>query len=101
MAKKRESPSVLATFKDTSSPAPPKKLLADLRKLIQDARTGVAQAVNASLVLLYWRVGNRLRTDVLRNKRAEYGEQILPTLSAKLIPECGQGFSERNWPGIG
>jgi predicted nuclease of restriction endonuclease-like (RecB) superfamily len=38
----------------------------------------------------------RIRTDILREKRAEYGEEILPTLSAKLVPGFGQGFSPRN-----
>jgi predicted nuclease of restriction endonuclease-like (RecB) superfamily len=74
----------------------PAKLLADLRELIESARRGVAQAVNSALVLLYWQVGNRIQTEVLHNKRAGYGEKILPTLSAKLVPEYGQGFSERN-----
>jgi hypothetical protein len=71
-------------------------LLADLRELIEASRAAVAQAVNSALVFLYWQVGSRIRADVLRDKRAAYGEQILPTLSAKLIPEYGQGFSERN-----
>ena len=71
-------------------------LLADLRELIEASRSAVAQAVNSALVLLYWQVGSRIRADVLRDKRAAYGEQILPTLSAKLAPEYGQGFSERN-----
>jgi predicted nuclease of restriction endonuclease-like (RecB) superfamily len=71
-------------------------LLADLRELIDASRAAVAQAVNSALVLLYWQVGSRIRADVLRHKRAAYGEQILPTLSAKLTPEYGQGFSERN-----
>jgi hypothetical protein len=71
-------------------------LLADLRELIDAARSTVAQAVNSALVLLYWQVGVRIRADVLRERRAAYGEQILPTLSAKLAPEYGQGFSERN-----
>ena len=56
----------------------------------------MAQAVNSALVALYWQVGSRIRTDVLHNRRAGYGERILPTLSAKLVPEYGQGFSERN-----
>jgi predicted nuclease of restriction endonuclease-like (RecB) superfamily len=47
-------------------------------------------------VLLYWNVGDRIRRDILKKKRAAYGEQILPTLSAKLVPEYGQGYSERN-----
>jgi hypothetical protein len=65
-------------------------------ELIEATRAGVAQAVNAALVALYWQVGSRIRTDVLHNRRAGYGEKILPTLSAKLVPEYGQGFSERN-----
>jgi hypothetical protein len=28
--------------------------------------------------------------------RVEYGGQILPTLSAKLVPEYAQGYSDRN-----
>ncbi len=49
-----------------------------------------------ALLLLYWQVGQRIRTEVLGNKCAGYGEQILPTPLAKLVPEYGQGFSERN-----
>ena len=75
------------------SPAP---LLADLRELILDARERIAQTVNAGLVLLYWQVGQRIRKDILKEKRADYGEEILHTLSAKLVSEFGRGFSERN-----
>lgn len=72
------------------------KLLKDIRELIDAARGHVAQAANAGLVLLYWGVGQRIRKDILHEQRATYGEQILPTLSAKLVPEYGEGFSARN-----
>ena len=75
------------------SPAP---LLADIRELILGARERIAQTVNAGLVLLYWHVGQRIRKDILKEKRAGYGEEILHTLSAKLVGEFGRGFSERN-----
>jgi len=71
-------------------------LLGDLRQLIAEARQDVARQVNSALVLLYWRVGKRIRQDILKEKRAEYGEQIVPTLSAQLVPEFGEGFSKRN-----
>jgi len=71
-------------------------LLRDLRTLIVDARQDVARQVNSALVLLYWRVGKRIRQDILKEKRAEYGEAILPTLSAKLVTEFGAGFAARN-----
>jgi len=71
-------------------------LLDDIRQLIVDTRVRVATAVNAGLTLLYWQIGQRIRKDVLQEKRAEYGEEILPTLSAQLVPEFGEGFSSRN-----
>jgi predicted nuclease of restriction endonuclease-like (RecB) superfamily len=73
-----------------------KVLLKDLRELIEEARQDVARQVNLALVLLYWRVGKRIHQDILREKRAEYGEEIVPTLSAQLVPEFGEGFSKRN-----
>jgi predicted nuclease of restriction endonuclease-like (RecB) superfamily len=72
------------------------KLIDDLRDLIQEARQNVARNINSALVMLYWRVGQRIRKDILKEKRAEYGERILPTLSAKLEVEFGSGFSQRN-----
>ena len=74
----------------------PKVLLKDLRELITAARQDVARQVNSALVLLYWRVGRRIRQDILKEKRAEYGEQILPTVSAELMREFGSGFTTRN-----
>jgi hypothetical protein len=37
-----------------------------------------------------------LKKQIPISKRAEYGEEILPTLSTKLVPEFGEGFSVRN-----
>jgi predicted nuclease of restriction endonuclease-like (RecB) superfamily len=71
-------------------------LLSDIRGLIEAAREGVAQAVNSGLTLLYWQIGNRIRREVLRERRAEYGEKILQTLSAQLVTEFGRGFTEKN-----
>lgn len=71
-------------------------LLTELRGLIEAARQHVAQAANATLTMLYWHVGQRIHKEVLKEQRAEYGEEILPTLSAKLVRDYGQGFSARN-----
>ena len=68
-----------------------KGLLKDLRELIEAARQ-----VNSALVLLYWRIGKRIRQDILKEKRAEYGEQIVCAVSAQLVKEFGTGFSEKN-----
>lgn len=71
-------------------------VLDDIRGLIESARGRVAQNVNAELTMLYWKVGNRVRREILKERRAEYGQEILLTLSAKLVPDYGEGFKERN-----
>lgn len=78
------------------APPAPAALLGDLRQLIESARQRAAVAVNRELVLLYWQVGTRIRTDLLDEERAPYGEEIVSTLSAQLVPDYGQGFSRRN-----
>jgi hypothetical protein len=59
----------------------PTALLGDIRRLIVDARTQVAAAINAGLTLLYWEIGERIRKDILQEKRAEYGEEIVTALA--------------------
>lgn len=70
-------------------------LLADVRQLIDSARTRVALAVNAELTLLYWQVGRRVRSEVLLGERAVYGEAVVKELSARLTADYGKGWSEK------
>jgi hypothetical protein len=66
------------------SPVPPRVLgefAAELRSLIDSTRLRVARTVNAELVMLYWEIGSRIRRDILGDARAEYGNQIVSTLS--------------------
>ncbi len=74
----------------------PGNLISDIHRLIEAARHNIAVTVNTSLTILYWQIGNRIRQNILKEKRARYGEEILPTLSAKLVPEFGNGFGARN-----
>src|SRR5437867_9830997 len=71
-------------------------LVADVRRLIADARAQVATTANAALTLLYWRVGRRISTEVLRSQRADYGEQVVASLSCALTLEHGTSFGEKN-----
>ncbi|MGO8671771.1 MAG: PDDEXK nuclease domain-containing protein [Capsulimonadaceae bacterium] len=71
-------------------------LLADIRKLIEDARERTAVAVNRELTLLYWSIGSRIRKDVLGDERAEYGRHIVGTLSQQLTAEFGRGYGLTN-----
>lgn len=74
----------------------PRQLLSDVRSLIAHARTGVAVAVNSGIVTMYWAIGRRIALEILKKRRAEYGEAIVRTLSVKLAPEYGEGVSEKN-----
>ena len=71
-------------------------LLADLRQLIEQARQMAVVAVNANLTLMYWRIGQRIGTEVLAGQRAAYGEGIVVTLSRQLVTDYGRGFEEKN-----
>lgn len=72
-------------------------LLTDLRHIINDARVRVASTANYELSMMYWRIGNRINRDILDNQRAEYGKQIVPTVSTQLQAEFGsKGFEEKN-----
>ena len=70
-----------------------KNLFTDIKTVIEQGKQQVAQAVNMGLTATYWHIGKRINEDVLENKRADYGKQILQSLSAKLVKEYGSGFS--------
>jgi len=46
--------------------------------------------------MLYWNVGKRIREEILKNERAEYGKHVIQSLSSKLTAEYGRGWSPRN-----
>jgi len=71
--------------------------------LYQDACTIIDQAqevayrqVNETLVKRNWLLGFRIQHEVLKGKRAEYGEQVVANLAEKLTEKYGKGFIIRN-----
>ena len=81
---------------DKVSSVPDLPLLDDIRGLIEMARQRAASAVNTELTLLYWRIGQRIQSEVLVDKRADYGEAIVATLSRQLVQHYGRGFAEKS-----
>lgn len=71
-------------------------LFSEIKQLIEQSRNYVAVAVNAEISALYWHIGNRINNEVLQNERAEYGQQIVATLSRQLQIEYGSGWSKRH-----
>jgi DUF1016 N-terminal domain len=68
----------------------------EIKSLIDQSRRNVAITVNAEITLLYWHIGNRINTEVLKNERAEYGKEIIATLSKELTEEFGSGWRVRH-----
>lgn len=68
------------------------QLLKDIAGLIEQSKQHVAQVVNTTLTLLYWKIGKRINDEVLQNKRAEYGKQIVASLSRQLVEQYGKGW---------
>ena len=62
-------------------------LVDDLRHIINQTRNRVAVNVNAKLTLMYWHIGERINREVPGNERAEYGKQIVATVSRQLQEE--------------
>lgn len=77
-------------------PAAPAALVSDIRQLVESSRSELARVVNGALTLLYWQIGQRIRDEVLRGERAEYGEQIVSMLARQLEADFGRGFSSKN-----
>lgn len=73
----------------STEPTPP--LLGDIRHLIEQNRQQLASTVNSALTSLYWHIGQRIRTEVLRGQRAGYGEHIISALARQLEAEYGRG----------
>lgn len=74
----------------------PSKLIHDLRAMIDTARCDVARTVNSAQVMLYWDLGNRINQQILKEKRATYGDEIVQNLAMRLETEYGKGFSRAN-----
>ena len=68
----------------------------EIKSLIEQSRQQVAVMVNATMTMLYWEVGKRIREEVLHDQRAEYGRQIVESLAGQLTLEYGKGWSKRH-----
>ena len=75
-----------------TTPEPATGLFGEIKNLITSARQRAAVAVNAELTLLYWQVGERINTEVLKGERADYGKQVVANLSKQLTTVFGKGW---------
>ena len=73
-----------------------KAMVVEIKTLIEQSRQQVAVAVNSTMTMLYWQIGKRINDEILQDKRAEYGKQIIVSLSRQLTAEYGKGWSNRH-----
>ncbi|MGB3733278.1 PDDEXK nuclease domain-containing protein [Microbacterium sp.] len=71
-------------------------LIERVSQLIEQTRTTVAIQANAALTLLNWHIGRMIDVEVLKESRADYGRQIVATLSQQLTQRFGRGFDRTN-----
>ena len=61
--------------------------------MIATAQKSAFQAVNSGHVMLNWNIGRKLRTEILKNEKAEYGKFVISSLSKILSQKYGNGYS--------
>ncbi|MDR2653635.1 MAG: DUF1016 N-terminal domain-containing protein, partial [Prevotellaceae bacterium] len=73
-----------------------KALFTKIISIIETGRRTAYTAVNTEMVLMYWNIGEAIKTDILGNEKAEYGKAVLAELGRNLTLQYGRGFSGRN-----
>ena len=71
-------------------------LFQDACIIIDEAQKAAYRQVNETLIKRNWLLGLRIQHEVLREKRAEYGEQVVKVLAKELTAKYGEGFTWRN-----
>ncbi len=68
------------------------ELFSEISRLIRESHNRVAAAVNAEMTELYWQVGDTINQKVLGGERAEYGAEVVRSLSKRLTEAYGRGW---------
>lgn len=65
--------------------------------ILEEARGNVVRAVNTGMVTAYWLIGREI-VEALQGgeERAEYGKEVIESLSKRLTERYGKGFSEQS-----
>ena len=59
-------------------------LFEEISAMIEQSKRNIYSRANSETVLLFWKIGQRVNNEVLNNKRADYGKQIVVSLSRQL-----------------
>ena len=65
--------------------------------IIEENKSEVIKSINNHMVMTYWNIGKEIYLDELNGKdRADYGKEIIKSISIKLTEKYGRGFSASN-----
>ncbi len=70
-------------------------LLKELSRLIEKSQFQVVPQINSTLNMFFWHIGKRINENISSNKRANYGKQIIATLSRQLTEKYSRGFERK------
>ncbi|MCE7057309.1 DUF1016 N-terminal domain-containing protein [Algoriphagus sp. AGSA1] len=70
-------------------------LIDRIKEIVETGRAHIAQTINSTITASYWNVGKVIMEEVLDNKRAVYGEEVIKKLSQQLTQEYGKGWSTK------
>ncbi len=69
----------------------------EIKRILTESREKVARTINNELLLAYWNIGRIIvENEQSGSQKAEYGKQLLKSLSKELTRELGKGFSVSN-----
>lgn len=71
------------------------QLFKEISGLIESARQHSLQLLNKTSVVLYWHIGHKINQNILDEKRAQYGANIIQDLATQLQTHYGRGFGRR------
>ena len=73
------------------------RFLSDICSIIETGRRQAYAEISRIMTETYWKIGRRIVEEEQKgNKRAEYGEQLIDSLSDALTLKYGKGISKRN-----
>jgi hypothetical protein len=59
-------------------------LFEEISALIEQTRRLIYSQAGKATIYLFWQIGQRFNDDILQNKRADYGKQIVSPLAIQL-----------------
>ena len=75
---------------------PEQILFEEISAMIEQSRRAIYVHASGSTVSLFWEIGKHINTNILENKRADYGKKIVSRVATQLTEKYGSTYEARN-----